>query len=256
MKFFDIKNLNYIYTKEIVLNNINLSYDNKDFLAIIGPNGGGKSTLLKLILGLLKSDNIKYFDLLLKQIGYVPQNTQANQNFSLYVLEAVLMGRVNSKRFGFYNKNDKKKAFEILKNLNIANLWDKQLTKLSGGQRQKVFIARALMDECRLLILDEPTASIDTKSAITIFDMLKSLHQQGIGIIIACHNINMALAYADMIAYVDKELVLHKNTKTKQKIDLIKHLDNMHSHFCDVEISQDNCNHCDNKQICDFNIKI
>ncbi|WP_321151351.1 ABC transporter ATP-binding protein, partial [Campylobacter jejuni] len=214
MLFFEISNLNYAYNNEIILKNINLSYDNKDFLSIIGPNGAGKSTLVKLILGLLKSKNEIHFKALQrKEIGYVPQHTLANPNFCPRVLEIVLMGLVSKKIFGFYGKKDKEKAMQALKSVGMEKFWNKTIDSLSGGQRQRVFIARALASECKMLILDEPTASVDNKSAIQIFELLSSLHQKGMGILLICHDINLVLAYSDKIAHLNKELFLHTNTK-------------------------------------------
>ncbi|AJC93389.1 cation ABC transporter, ATP-binding protein [Campylobacter volucris] len=242
MELFQISNLNFSYNEELVLKNINLSYDNNDFLSIIGPNGGGKSTLIKLIFGLLKSKNIIEFkNINLNQIGYVPQNTLTNTNFPTRVLEVVLMGRINHKTFGFYTKKDKELALDALKKVSMQDFWDKTISSLSSGQRQRVLIARALVGECKLLILDEPTASVDTKNAIQIFELLKQLHQNGMGIICISHDINITLAYSDKIAYLNKEIFIHKNIKDPNKINYIKHLYQNHSHFCDVEMSLNSC---------------
>ncbi|TQR29198.1 metal ABC transporter ATP-binding protein [Campylobacter sp. MIT 99-7217] len=239
MKLFELKNLSFAYDKEPVLENINLSYDDQDFLAIMGPNGGGKTTLIKLILGLISSKNDikKYIDTQL--ISYVPQTTQANENFPIRVLELVLMGLVNQKFFHFYDKKDKIKALETLDKVGIKDLWDKKLNDLSGGQRQRVFIARALMSKCKLLILDEPTASVDAKTSVQIFELLNTLHEESIGIITICHDINIVLAYANKIAYLNKELFLHDNTAQNTKF--IKHLYENHQHFCGVEMSLKTC---------------
>ncbi|MCV3395388.1 metal ABC transporter ATP-binding protein [Campylobacter lari] len=242
MKLFEIKNLNFAYNNEIVLKNINLIYDNQDFLSIIGPNGGGKSTLIKLIFGLIQSKNTIYFsNIKPNEIGYVPQNTLANLNFPARVLEVVMMGRVDNKKFGFYSKEDKKAAFVALEKVNMQNFWDKQINTLSGGQRQRVFMARALVGECKLLILDEPTASVDAKHALQIFDLLKNLHHDKIGIICISHDINIVLAYSDKIAHLNKELFIHDNIKDQKKIEHLKHLYQNHTHICDVEMSLNSC---------------
>lgn len=238
MQILHIKNLNFAYNNEIVLKNVNLNYDDKDFLAIIGPNGGGKSTLLRLILGLLKSKSVN-LNLKKGEVGYVPQSLNTNEDFPICTLELVLMGLLGAKKFGFYSKADKEKALNALQKVNLAEFADKKISSLSGGQRQKAYIARALLSDCKLLILDEPTASLDSKSAVEIFELLSALHKGGVGVIVVCHDINLSLAYADKIAYLNKELVLHDNDKAKSA--LIKHLSTTHQHFCAVEMSLNTC---------------
>ncbi len=249
MKFFEMKNLSHYYSKEMVLKDINLSYDSEDFLAIIGPNGGGKSTLAKIILRLIKNKNISYENLNTRQIGYVPQDISKNNNFYIKTIDLVLMGFLDNSFFGYYSKKDRHKALLLMEELGIKELENKNLNELSGGQRQRAYIARALACECKLLILDEPSANLDAKAAISVFDILESLHKKGIGIISICHDINIVLAYANKIAYLNKELVLHENNKAKSK--LLRHLEQNHDHFCDVEFSFDVCSSCEKKVLND-----
>lgn len=241
MKLLELKHLNFGYAQQKVLENVSLEYDSKDFLAIIGPNGGGKSTLVRLILGLLPLKNTNEIQKFItnSEISYVPQNTQPNLNFDICVEELVLMGLVSEKRFGFYSKKDRQKAGLALDKMGILELKDRRVSELSGGQRQRAFIARALVSACKLLILDEPTASVDSKTAVAIFELLARLHAEGIGIIVICHDINLSLAYANKIAYLNKELVLHENSR--QNSAFLKHLYENHSHFCDVEMSLKTC---------------
>lgn len=251
MRYFEISGLNYSYDKNLILKNIYLNYDSEDFLSIIGPNGAGKSTLIKLILGLLKvKGGIRFFHLSQKDLAYVPQHTLANPNFSIRVLEVVLMGLICKKKFGFYSKADKQKALKALELVGMENFWDRGLDSLSGGQRQRVFIARALVDECKLLILDEPTASVDSKSAVQIFELLSALHKKGMGVIVVCHDINLVLAYSDKIAHLNGELFLHTNAKEKQKSEFLKHLYENHAHFCEVEMSLKSCIDCEKLNFC------
>ncbi|WP_270985511.1 ABC transporter ATP-binding protein [Campylobacter helveticus] len=256
MLYFKINNLNYSYDKEEILKNINLSYDSREFLSIIGANGAGKSTLLKLILGLLNSKKqIEFFNIQKNEIAYVPQQSLINTNFNARVLEIVLMGLVGQKIFGFYTKEDQKKALKTLKSIGMEEFWNKSFNELSGGQRQKVLIARALVYQCKLLILDEPTASVDSKSAVQIFEMLSALHSEGMGVITVCHDINLVLAYSDKIAHLNKELFLHNNDKKeKQKSTFLKHLYENHTHFCDVEMSLEHCLDCEEKNFCESKI--
>lgn len=241
MRILEIKELNFAYNDELVLKNISLNYDSKDFLAIIGPNGGGKSTLVRLILGLIKSQSVK-LNLPKSKIGYVPQGGANNENFPICVMELVLMGLLGGAKFGFYRKSEKARALAALKSVGLAEFADKKLGELSGGQLQKAFIARALVSECELLILDEPTASLDSKAAVQIFELLAILHARGVGVIVICHDINLVLAYANKVAHLNKELTMHENDKAKSA--LISHLNHHHQHFCEVEMSGDVCERC------------
>lgn len=189
-----------------MLENIYLHYQIPHFLGIIGENGGGKSTLIKLILGLLDSNPCISRNLPLSQIGYVPQHLSHNPNFPICVLDLVLMGRTKS--FGLYGKKDKEKAHQALEMLGISHLASYRFDLLSGGQKQKALLARALCSECKLLVLDEPTASIDAHSTHEIFKLLTQLNHQGIGIIVISHNLNLLLSHATHIAHIKKTLTL------------------------------------------------
>lgn len=242
----DIKNLSFAYDGTFALEDINLGYDKKDFLAIIGPNGGGKSTLLKLILGILtpKSGEILVFGKkpsdVAKLIGYVPQFIPINNAFPITVLEVVLMGRIDKKHFLFYTKEDKAEALNALRIVGIEELADKRISTLSGGQRQRAYIARALCSKAELLLLDEPTASIDIRGQIEIYELLKKLNQNGIGIVLISHDINTAIVYATKVAHVSKRLTMH-NIDINAKDNFFKHLVKDHGHFCDVELILREC---------------
>lgn len=242
-----IRNLNFSYDKQVVLEDINLEYSSDEFLAIIGPNGGGKSTLLKLILGLLKpqSGEIKLFGKepseVSKFIGYVPQNFLSNQSFPMMVLEVVLMGLIDKKIFGFYSKDEKALALSALEKVGMREFANARIGELSGGQRQRVYIARALCANAKVLILDEPTASIDTKGQAEIYEILKGINANGVGVVLVSHDLNIVLNYATKIAYVSKNLHIHKTHENLAKREFIEHLARTHSHFCDVEIALGEC---------------
>ena len=242
-----IRNLNFSYDKQVVLEDINLEYSSDEFLAIIGPNGGGKSTLLKLILGLLKpqSGEIKLFGKepseVSKFIGYVPQNFLSNQSFPMMVLEVVLMGLIDKKIFGFYSKDEKALALSALEKVGMSEFANARIGELSGGQRQRVYIARALCANAKVLILDEPTASIDTKGQAEIYEILKGINENGVGVVLVSHDLNIVLNYATKIAYVSKNLHIHKTHENLAKREFIEHLARTHSHFCDVEIALGEC---------------
>ena len=142
-----IRNLNFAYEKREILKDINLSYELRDFLAIFGPNGGGKSTLLKLLLQ-PSSGTIEILGrspvLARAQMGYVPQFIAINKSFPISVLEVVLMGLIDKKIFGFYSKSEREQAMQALERVGMQSLADCRISELSGGQRQRVYIARAL----------------------------------------------------------------------------------------------------------------
>ena len=242
-----IRNLNFSYDKQVVLEGINLDYSSDEFLAIIGPNGGGKSTLLKLILGLLKpqSGEIKLFGKepseVSKFIGYVPQNFLSNQSFPMMVLEVVLMGLIDKKIFGFYSRDEKQMALAALEKVGMKEFASARIGELSGGQRQRVYIARALCANAKVLVLDEPTASIDTKGQAEIYEILKNINASGVGVVLVSHDLNIVLNYATKIAYVSKNLHIHKTHEDAAKREFIDHLAKSHSHFCDVEIALGEC---------------
>ena len=242
-----IRNLNFSYDKQVVLEGINLDYSSDEFLAIIGPNGGGKSTLLKLILGLLKpqSGEIKLFgkepSKVSKFIGYVPQNFLSNQSFPMMVLEVVLMGLIDKKIFGFYSRDEKQMALGALEKVDMKEFASARIGELSGGQRQRVYIARALCANAKVLVLDEPTASIDTKGQAEIYEILKNINASGVGVVLVSHDLNIVLNYATKIAYVSKNLHIHKTHEDTAKREFIEHLAKSHSHFCDVEIALGEC---------------
>ena len=244
MELIKINDLFYKYNKTDVLENINLSIKNDDFLAIIGPNGGGKSTLLKLILGLLTPQNGKIQKKIKNnQIGYVPQNTNLNIDFPITALEIVLMGHISSKKkiFG-YSKEDIACAMDSLNKVSMQDFANSKIGDLSGGQRQRVFIARALCSNPKIMLLDEPTASIDVKGQREIYELLKELNKF-ICIVVVSHDISVLLNYAKNVAHINKNLVYHSLENIQ------KNLDTQNEHLCEVELlsalgkTQACCNH-------------
>ena len=232
MEIINIKDLSYSYKENFkVLENINLNIKNDDFLAIIGPNGGGKSTLLKLILGLLKPQSgtiVKKINSEL--ISYVPQNTNLNLDFPITALEVVLMGHIGNKRklFG-YSHEDKSCALHSLEKVGMKEYANRKIGDLSGGQRQRVFIARALCANPTVMLLDEPTASIDVKGQKEVYDLLKELNKS-ICIIVVSHDLSVLLNYAKSVAHVNKNLVFHDLEKIQANINTPD------GHLCEVEL--------------------
>lgn len=244
-----IKDVNFAYNNQTILKDINLSFTCKEFLAIIGPNGGGKTTLLKLILGLIKPNSGEIYvfgkkpNLKTSNIAYVPQNTNINLNFPITVLDIVLMGRLKRKWFSFFTKDDYREAMKSLEQVGMSEFRDVRIGELSGGQRQRVFIARALSTKSRLILLDEPTASIDTSGQIQVFELLKELNKSR-GIMVISHDINIALGYASSVAHINRSLYMHQVPSMKAKETLLQSFREAEGHICPVEIVAHNiCTH-------------
>ena len=254
MHVVDIKNLSFAYDKQVILENISLSVEEKDFLAIIGPNGGGKSTLLKLILGIndYKQGSITVLGKApkksLTQIGYVPQNTNINTDFPIKVIEVVMMGHVEGKRplFG-YGKHEVLCAMGALEQVGMADFAQTKIGSLSGGQRQRVMIARALCAHPQILILDEPTSSIDITGQREIYELLKDLNAH-ITVIVVSHDISVILEYANKAAHVNKNLSYHDISDKHSTF----HTHGNDGHFCEIELLQmlgaESCNACEEEQ--------
>lgn len=198
-----------------VLEGVNLTVSQHDFLGIIGPNGGGKSTLLKVILGLVKPSRGTIRVLgdtpqnSRKYIGYVPQYSLFDPNFPMSVWDVVLMGRLGQVGlFKKYSKNDKKMALDALAMTDMLEYKDRQIGNLSGGQRQRVFIARALVANPKLLLLDEPAAGIDTIMQKEFYELLEKLKSE-MTIIMVSHDISAVSVYVEKIACLNHKLFYH-----------------------------------------------
>jgi len=240
MSVVELKGLSFTYDSEPILEDISLMVDDGDFLAIIGPNGGGKSTLLQLMLGILhpNSGTIDIFgkeaskDLSL--VGYVPQNTNINTDFPIKVIEVVMMGHIGHKRSLFgYASDEKQCAMEALEQVSMTEFAHKKIGDLSGGQRQRVMIARALCTKPKLLLLDEPTSSIDIQGQKEIYRLLKLLNQN-ITIIVVSHDISVILEYANKVAHINKQLSYHDISDKGKRF----HTHSNDEHFCEVELLQ------------------
>lgn len=194
MNLIDIKNLSLGYDNQVVLKNINMTIDEGDFICIVGPNGSGKSTLVKGILGLIKpiKGNVVYNNSKRNFIGYMPQEVKVDSNFPASVLEIVLSGTLNQVGLKlFYTKEEKELALKNLKLLGIDNLKDNSFCDLSGGQRQKVLLARSLCATRNILILDEPSNNLDSKSKKDLYKTIVDLNKNhGITIIMITHDLD------------------------------------------------------------------
>jgi len=210
-----IDRLSYAYGKSAVLKHVRFSVASGDFFVIIGPNGSGKTTLMKLMAGLEKLpegnlsilgreiQNYKKKDLA-RKIAFVPQEVPTDFPFS--VMEVVLMGRSPYQgTLGLERARDVEKARQAITFTGISHLADRKLNALSGGERQRVFIARAICQEPEIMLLDEPTASLDLAHQIRIMDLMEKLQQEKkITIVMVSHDLNLAAMYGTRLLLLNK----------------------------------------------------
>ncbi len=212
-----IENLWLFRGEHATLEDINLKLDRADFLGLIGPNGGGKSTLLKVMLGLIKPDkgSVKIFGLdpvaARGKVGYLPQKTIFDQSFPIKVLEVVQMGRFSRKGlFRRYDAADRNAAFRALEAVGMEDRAGREIGALSGGEQQRVFVARSLVSDPELLLLDEPTAGVDSSQQTEFYELLCHLNQDmGIAIVLVSHDITAISKYVNKIACLNQRLYYH-----------------------------------------------
>jgi zinc transport system ATP-binding protein len=211
----ELAHVAFAYNAEAVLEDVSMVVRQGDFIAMIGPNGGGKTTLLKLILGLVKplAGEIRVLGQTPLQaspkIGYVPQDVHINSKFPITAIDVVLMGKLDpKKRWARESAANRQEALVALERLGMGGEAHKKIGELSGGQRQRVFIARALVSKPKLLLLDEPTASIDTKGQADFFEMLKDLNKD-VTILVVSHDLLVISRYVKSVACVNKRLHYH-----------------------------------------------
>ncbi len=214
MKALSVENLTVSYSKVEAINEITLFAEKGDFLCILGPNGGGKTTLLSTVLGLLKPDsgeilfNGKSKNSKAVKIGYVPQTAMLDRSFPISVLETVLTGMLGSGIHPFhrFSSREKEKAITYLSLVGLADYSKRQIGELSGGEFQRLLIARALASNPEILLLDEPTANVDAYSRDKIFSLLYKLKNKGITVITVTHDLKAASENATKIALIDRKL--------------------------------------------------
>lgn len=207
-----------------VLEAVSLSVEAGDFLGIIGPNGGGKTTLLKAILGLLRPARGRVLvmgqppEKVRRKIGYVPQYNLFDRDFPLSVRDAVLMGRVGLKGvLKRYGNRDRELVLEALETVGMLSSRDQQLGKLSGGEQQRVFIARALVGHPLVLLLDEPTTSVDPAMQTEFYELLEGL-KRDMAVVMVSHDISAVSVYVDKIACLNRQLYYHGSKEITPEI--------------------------------------
>ncbi|RJR24918.1 MAG: ABC transporter ATP-binding protein [Desulfobacteraceae bacterium] len=222
-----VEHVCFSYGDNQILKDVSFTLEQGDFLGILGPNGGGKTTLLKLMLGLLKPDRGSIRILgespldANHRVGYVPQGTDFNNNFPISAMEISLMGRLSRSHLGrFYTRTDREKAREALARVGMIAHADTHVGRLSGGQRQRVFIARALATDPEILFLDEPTSSLDPEFETDLYSFLKELNSQ-VTIVVITHDIGAVSRYVKSVACVNRSLIFHSEGKiTTEMLDM------------------------------------
>jgi zinc transport system ATP-binding protein len=209
-----ITDLSFSYGAMPIVKNVSLTINAGEFIGLVGPNGGGKSTLVRLIAGLLtpQKGQVRIFGRSPQQaralIGYVPQYPGFSRDFPITVEQTVLMGCM--RRFwGGYNSADRAAVAQALRETEISHLAQRPIAKLSGGELQRVLIARVLATNPRLLLLDEPTSNIDMRVENEIFDLLKVLNQR-MTVVVVSHDIAFISAYVGRVACLNQTLVCHE----------------------------------------------
>ena len=211
-----LNHVTFAYRQQPILENVSLTVPQNEFACVVGPNGGGKTTLLKLILGLIQPDNGQIQILgttpekARNRMGYMPQYAHLDMNFPATVLDVVLMGRLKKRGFWFSAK-DRSRAMDAIDTVGMTPFAHAGFNALSGGQRQRVLIARALCSRPKILLLDEPTANVDHETEENLFTILKSLNQE-MTILVVSHDLGFVSKYVKTVICVNRRLVIHPTT--------------------------------------------
>ncbi len=224
-KILEISSLSAGYGDNIVLRDINFSVYENDFIGIIGPNGGGKTTLLKVIMGVIKpfKGKVRFFHNQSNArniIGYLPQMNLFDKDFPITVVDVVLSGLLSRDGvFGKYSRRQKEHAEKLLQKMGIGDLSKTPVGKLSGGQLQRVYLCRAIISSPQLLILDEPNTFVDTGFEKDFYEILRELNKE-MAVIIVSHDVGTITWYVKTIACVNKRLHYHpSNVITQEQLE-------------------------------------
>ncbi|MGQ1787370.1 MULTISPECIES: metal ABC transporter ATP-binding protein [unclassified Saccharicrinis] len=203
-----------------VLKKVNFEVKPHDFIGIIGPNGGGKSTLLKVILGILEpfSGKLTYHLKSTADIGYLPQINSIDKFFPIKVVDVVLSGLMGKKGlFKRYTKNEKNKALDLLRFVNLQDHAHNAIGKLSGGQMQRIYLCRAIINNPQVLILDEPNNFVDKHFEGELYELLQELNKK-MAILLVSHDIGTISSFIKTIACVNEELHYHNSNKISDQV--------------------------------------
>lgn len=222
-KLIEIENIIAAYGNKVVLKDISLTVRKDDFLGIIGPNGGGKTTLLKVILGLLKpvSGTICFYcedaQVSSLRIGYLPQLNNIDRKFPITVWEVVASGLASEKpRFRSYTEAQKERIHEVIRQMGLEDLYTRSIAELSGGQLQRVLLGRSIVSRPQLLILDEPNSYVDKRFESRFYELLEEINKES-AIILVSHDIGTVLAMVKNIACVNETLHYHPGVDVSEE---------------------------------------
>ena len=220
----ELRDLSYSYDGRPVIEGANLTVGCGEFVTVVGPNGGGKTTLLKLVLGLLRPDSgsVRIFGCRPEEskprMGYVPQRSDIDPSFPATVLDVVLMGRLGStRRFGMYTRGDVDAAMAALADVELAELSRRPFSKLSGGQRQRTLVARALVSQPDILLLDEPTANLDIAMEQELYEILLRLKTR-LTLLLVSHDLAFVSGFTDTVACVNRTVVVHTTSEVTPEL--------------------------------------
>ncbi|RPH31956.1 MAG: ATP-binding cassette domain-containing protein [Bacteroidales bacterium] len=216
-RILDVVNVSAGYGSEVILKDINFEVVDNDFIGVIGPNGGGKTTLLKLLLGEIKpfQGRVNFYPSSKDEtlFGYLPQVSSIDREFPIKVMDIVLSGLMNRNGLiGGSGKQNRTKAIDILTIAGVDHLWNSSVGELSGGQLQRVFLCRALISQPRLLILDEPNTFVDNKFEKELYELLRELNRR-MAIIMVSHDVGTITSYVKTIACVNRHLHYHRSNR-------------------------------------------
>ncbi len=230
----DIRNITVGYDENIILSDVSLTIHDSDFIGVIGPNGGGKTTLLKTILGLLApvKGEVFFHDCMTEgnhhRIGYLPQINNIDRKFPISVSDVVKSGLMSRKRMiKRYDKNENEFAGLLMQEMGIYEIRNKAIGELSGGQIQRALLCRALVNQPKLLVLDEPNTYVDNRFEKELYEKLRILNED-IAILLVSHDLGTISTYVKSIACVNHSLHYHPGNKITPEL--------MEAYECPIQI--------------------
>lgn len=243
-----VENVSVFYGKKAALDKVTIEIPPGTQIAVVGPNGAGKSTLFKVLVGLIKPDSgsVKIHELPIGTfkacVAYVPQREEVDLHFPITVKEVVMMGRYS--HYGMMGKPDSQDYDAVssaIEKLGIADITKNSLSELSGGQLQRVFLARAIAQEPHILIMDEPFNGVDVSTQEATFQLLSSLRDQNVTVLVSTHDLNMASDRFDSIILLNHKLIAYGTSENVMKKDILALAFGGQMYMLDGAIVVDHC---------------